>query len=137
MSAVDQRMVWNAVSARYQRLHEFSTVDVSYGPWAPPESELQLLGDVAALHILDLGCGGGQNCIALARQGARVTGIDLSEMQIAHARRLAAAESVHVDLVLGSLEELATFDTGATDIVFSSYTFPYVADIARCLEECA
>ena len=41
MSAVDQRMVWNAVSARYQRLHEFSTVDVSYGPWAPPESELQ------------------------------------------------------------------------------------------------
>ena len=137
MSAVDQRMAWNAVSARYQRLHEFSTDDVSYGPWAPPESELQLLGDVAGLRILDLGCGGGQNSIALARQGARVTGVDLSEMQIAHARRLAAAEDVHVDLVLGSLEELAAFDTGATDIVFSSYTFPYVADIARCLEECA
>ena len=49
MSAVDQRMAWNAVSAHYQRLHEFSTDDVSYGPWAPPESELQLLGDVAGL----------------------------------------------------------------------------------------
>ena len=137
MSAVDQHMAWNAVSAAYQKLFERTTTELSYGPWAPPESELRLLGDVAGLRILDLGCGGGQNCIALARQGAHATGIDLSEMQIAHARRLAAAEGVHVDLVLGSLEELGAFDTGATDIVFSSYTFPYVADMARCLEECA
>lgn len=137
MSAVDQRMAWNAVSAAYQKLHEHNTTIVSYGPWAPPESELQLLGDVAGLRVLDLGCGGGQNCIAFARQGALVTGVDLSEMQIAHARRLAAAEDVTVDFILGSADALGAFDTAASDIVFSSYTFPYIADIAGCLAECA
>ena len=137
VSTIDQRMAWNAVSAAYQKLHDRPLDSASYGPWSPPESELQLLGDVAGLRILDLGCGGGQNCIAFARQSARVTGVDLSEMQIAHARRLAAAEGVSVDLVLGSMVDLGAFDTGATDIVFSCYTFPYIADIARCLAECA
>ena len=137
MSTVDQRMAWNAVSARYQRLHDFYTDDVSYGPWAPPESELRLLGDVAGLRILDLGCGGGQNSIALARFGAHVTGIDLSEMQIAHARRLAAAAHIPVEFVQGSGEALGALGDGSCDAVFSSNTFPYIADMRRCLAECA
>lgn len=137
MSAVDQRMAWNAVSAAYQKLHARSLQSASYGPWAPLEGELRLLGDVTGLHILDLGCGGGQDSIAFARQGAIVTGIDLSEMQIAHARRLAAAEDVTVDFLLGSADALGAFETAASDIVFSSYTFPYIADIAGCLAECA
>ena len=137
MTSVDQRMAWNAVSARYQRLHEFPTDDVSYSPWAPPESELRLLGDVAGLHILDLGCGGGQNGIALARLGAHVTGIDPSEMQLAHARRLAAAAHIPVEFVQGSGEDLGTLGDGCFDVIFSSNTFPYIADMRRCLAECA
>lgn len=137
MRTIDQRMAWNAVSAAYQKLHDRPTESASYGPWAPPERELQLLGDVAGLRILDLGCGGGQNSIAFARQGATVTGLDLSEMQIAHARRLAAAEDIAVGFAPGDGADLSAFDTGATDIVFSSYTFPYIADMERCLAGCA
>ncbi len=137
MSLVDQRMAWNAVSGAYQKLHEHSTLRVSYSAWAPPESDLQLLGNVAGRHILDLGCGGGQNSIALARQGALVTGVDLSEMQIVHARQLAVANAVGVEFMLGNGEELDAFAGGAWDVVFSSNTFPYIADMSRCLAGCA
>jgi len=137
MSPVDQRMAWNAVSTAYQKLHEHAMTSVSYSPWAPPESDLQLLGDVAGFHILDLGCGGGQNSVVLAQQSALVTGVDWSEMQIEHARRLAAANGVLVEFMLRNGEDLRTFDRDTYDVVFSSNTLPYIADMPRCLAGCA
>ena len=44
--------------------------------------ELTLLGDVRGKSILHLQCHFGQDTISLARMGARVTGIDLSDAAI-------------------------------------------------------
>ncbi len=46
---------------------ELPTDTVTYGADVPAEHELHLLGSVAGKRILDLGCGGGHNAIALAR----------------------------------------------------------------------
>lgn len=68
----------------------------------------RLLGDVAGLDVVDLGCGEGENTRRLARLGARMTGLDLSVGMIAQARAAEEAEP------LGIAHRVASFggDTG-------------------------
>ncbi len=42
-------------------------------------------------RIVDIGCGTGRHAIEMTRRGYNVTGVDLSESQLAHARAKAAA----------------------------------------------
>ena len=51
--------------------------------------ELDLLGDIDGKSILHLQCHFGQDTISLSRNGAQVTGVDLSDKAIASARLLA------------------------------------------------
>jgi ubiquinone/menaquinone biosynthesis C-methylase UbiE len=126
---------WNAISANYQTHTRISTDDVHYGPLAPGERELGLLGEVAGRRILEVGCGGGQNSIALARRGATCIGIDPSTAQLAHAQRLAQEHGVNVQFVGGVAEDLSAFTEGSFDLVLSSYAFGYVTDLPRAYHE--
>lgn len=54
------------------------------------------LGDVAGLDLLDYGCGMGEESIYFARLGARVTGIDISDVGVATLRRRAAHHKLDV-----------------------------------------
>lgn len=58
------------------------------------------------LKILDIGCGGGLVCEPLARLGATVTGIDLSETAIRAAQAHAAAQNLRIDYQCISAETL-------------------------------
>ncbi len=46
----------------------------------------RLLGDVAGLEIVDVGCGTGRHALRLAARGAKVVGIDFSDGMLARAR---------------------------------------------------
>ncbi len=131
------RAAWNRTSARYQELHQIPVNSAHYGPWAPTENQLRLLGDVRGKRILELGCGGGQCSIAFALQGATTTGIDLSDEQLAFARTLAATSGVHVVFHQGDAADLARFGDASFDVVFSAYALAYVESIAGCLRETA
>ena len=52
------------------------------------EAVCREIGDASGLTILDIGCGTGDLCRALADKGARITGIDPSENAIAQAKEL-------------------------------------------------
>ena len=142
---IDMRAAWNRTSAGYQRLHQIPTDAAHYGPWAPDESELRLLGDVRGKRILEIGCGGGQCSIAFARQGAIAVGIDLSDEQLAFASQLAQsalAPGVANDDALvpptflqGDASDLGRFTDGSFDLVFSAYALHYVPHIEACLAE--
>ncbi|HET9647578.1 MAG TPA: class I SAM-dependent methyltransferase [Microlunatus sp.] len=83
--------------------------------------------------VLDLGCGPGLVAERLAASGASVTGIDLSESSLAHARESAARQGLDIryrmgdfrtlrddqtyDLVLQSYGEFGTLDPQALDVV--------------------
>lgn len=84
----NNRRFWDGHADRYQRKHVdvLSTTQPKWGLWGIPEAELGILGDVAGLDVLELGCGAAQWGICLARAGARVTGIDLSEEQLRRRR---------------------------------------------------
>jgi len=54
------------------------------------------IGSDKTKQILDIACGTGRHAIELARRGYTVTGVDLSEAQLARAREKAAAAGVGV-----------------------------------------
>lgn len=99
------------------------------------DENLELLGDVEGQRLLELGCGGGQCTVGMAERGANVTGIDLSEAQLDHARELAAERDVDVDLIQGDVTDLSAFEDGAFDAAFNAYVFQWVEDLAACFEE--
>ena len=86
----------------------------------PANREAEFLDRSMALpsgaSILDLGCGVGRHAVPLARRGYRVTGVELSEVMLDHARRLAEAEGVEDDRLrlerrdLRDLSGLGPFD---------------------------
>jgi ubiquinone/menaquinone biosynthesis C-methylase UbiE len=129
------RRSWDAISANYQASTRISTDDVHYGSLASGERELGLLGDVAGKRVVEIGCGGGQNSIALAKWGATCVGVDPSPSQIAHARRLALENEVEVQFIVGVAENLSAFPDESFDIALSSYAFDYVTDLRRAYDE--
>lgn len=42
-----------------------------YGPFAPAEDELNLLGDVSGKTVLEIGCGSGHSLLYMANRGAK------------------------------------------------------------------
>jgi SAM-dependent methyltransferase len=131
------RQSWDIISASYQAYTRISTDDVHYGPLAPGERELGLLGEVRGKQILEVGCGGGQNAVALAKWGAVCTGVDPSAAQLAHARRLAQEQGVAVQFAHGVAEDLSAMPDAAFDLVLSSYAFDYVTKLERAYAEIA
>jgi len=108
---------------------------VHYGPISPGERELKLLGSVKDKDVLEVGCGGGQNAIVLAKWGARCVGLDISEEQIKHARKLAKKEEVKVRFHVGNMEDLGVFKAESFDIVISSFAIEYTDHLQTTFQE--
>jgi SAM-dependent methyltransferase len=129
------RRGWDAISSNYQSETRISTEDVHYGPLGLGEKSLGLLGEVAGKRVIEIGCGGGQNAVVLAKWGAEVVGIDPSREQLRFARRLSDVEGVKVEFREGIAEDLGAFPGGSFDIAISSYAFDYVTDLGAALGE--
>jgi SAM-dependent methyltransferase len=128
------RAFWDADADNYQAAHgaQLAHAPTAWGAYRVPESELQILGDVAGRDVLELGCGAAQWAIALAARGAHITGLDVSRAQLAHARRDTSA----LPLVQASGEQLP-FADGSFDIVFCDHGAMSFCDPAISTAECA
>lgn len=67
--------------------------------------------------VLDVGCGGGLLCEALARAGALVTGLDLAAGMIEAARLHAAESGLTIDYRVESAEDLAARAPASFEVV--------------------
>ncbi len=85
-----------------------------------PESEVRALPDVEGRRALELGCGTAYWCAWLARRGARPIGVDVSERQLANARRFQREFGVAFPLVHATAEDLPLRDE-SVDLVLSEY----------------
>ncbi len=132
------RAFWNAESAEYQALHgaQLALHGAAWGIWQIPEHELRILGDVADRDVVELGCGAAQWSIALARRGARPVGVDLSEAQLEHARRLQDEAGISFPLVHASAEAVPLPEAGF-DIAFCDHGAFTFADPYRTVPEAA
>ncbi len=125
---------WEGSSKDYQEECKIP-VDIHYGPGAPNEKRLRFLGKLKGKKVLEIGCGGAQCGIAMAKQGAKVTGIDLSKEQLKFARGLAEKNKVKINFIQGSYQNLKRFKLGKYDIVFSAYALHYSPNLKQVFKQ--
>jgi len=115
--------------------------------WWDPEGEFRPLHDInplrldwiaghAALEgaaVLDVGCGGGILAEAMARRGARVTGIDLSEKALRVAELHLHESKLAVRYEKSAVEDYA----GEFDVVTCMELLEHVPDPASMVAACA
>lgn len=104
---------------------------VSYGPDIPNERSCRLLGNVEGKRVLELGCGGGQSAIALAKQGAKVITVDPSPQRLERVRMIADREEVKIETREGDLADLAFVRADTVDAALSVYALATVEDPDR------
>jgi len=138
--AARQRAYWNALAPAYHRVTRINFRDFHYGPQIPGEGRLKILPPLRpGMSALELGCGGAQNSLWLARKGLACTALDVSEQQLCHARKLASAEKLEIQFLRGTIENLPRILRGAGlfDFVHSSHAFEFVDDPCVCVENAA
>jgi len=86
---------------------------------------------IAGARVLDVGCGGGLLCEALARAGAQVTGIDLAPGMIEVARLHAAEQGLDITYKVVSAEQIAGANPGGFDVVTCMEMLEHVPDPER------
>jgi 2-polyprenyl-6-hydroxyphenyl methylase/3-demethylubiquinone-9 3-methyltransferase len=137
-----------AVNADAAELAKFEALA---GAWWDPDGAFRTLHEINPLRsayiagrvaledrrVLDVGCGGGLLTEALARCGARVTGIDLAADGLAAARAHAALGHVSVDYDLIDAETLAARSPAAFDVVTCMELLEHVPSPDRLVQACA
>ncbi len=126
---------WDRYALVYQNAHVLPTDTVTYAPGVGTEADFRLLGPVAGKRIIDLGCGGGQAAVAMAKQGAVTIGVDISVEQLAFARRVCEEEETRVELRHGDLAELAFQRADSIDVVTAMMSLHYVPDLNRVFRQ--
>jgi SAM-dependent methyltransferase len=101
--------------------------------WIRPA--LAQLGPLQGLRVLDFGCGHAMASVVMARQGARVTGFDLSRGYLAEARQRATHNGVRVGFLQADGNRLP-FANGSFDCIWGNAVLHHL-DLAQASTEVA
>jgi SAM-dependent methyltransferase len=93
--------------------------DIVWGGFEWRESELGILGDLAGIDVVELGCGTAYFSAWLARRGARPVGVDVTPAQLDTARRMQERHQLAFPLVEANAEDVplpdASFDLALSE----------------------
>lgn len=123
---------WNKRTAIHIDSSFYDVPGFKEGKSSLNETELRLLGDVCGKSILHLQCHFGLDSLSLARMGATVTGMDLSDKAIDKARELNDVLGLDATFVCCDIYELPQQLQGQFDIIFTSYgVIGWLPDLQR------
>ncbi len=133
---------WTKTNAEYtdRRAPEaWAQEEITWGIWRFPESELQVLPDLAGLDVVELGCGTAYFSAWLAKRGARPVGVDPTPAQLETARRMQRETGIEFPLVEAPGERVplpdASFDLAHSEYGAALWAVPerWIAEAARLL----
>jgi len=137
--AARNRKLWTIANEEYtagQAVEAWARTEVLWGLWEIPDSELCVLGDLAGLDIVELGCGTAYMSAVFAKLGARPVGVDITPAQLETARRLMRETGLEFPLVEADAGETGLPST-SFDLAFSEYGASIWVDPERWLPEAA
>jgi 2-polyprenyl-3-methyl-5-hydroxy-6-metoxy-1,4-benzoquinol methylase len=110
----DERVPLHVESAFYDVDAFRAGTDPPHSVWALDE-----VGDVNGLDVVHLQCHFGMDTLALARRGARVTGLDFSGPAVDQARALAAELGIEATFVQADVHDAVAALGRTYDVVFT------------------
>ena len=119
---------WWDPAGEFRPLHEINPLRLD---WIAQHASL----DGAA--VLDVGCGGGILAEAMARRGAKVTGIDLSEKALKVAQLHLLESRLDVEYRSVSAEDYAAAHAGKFDVVTCMELLEHVPEPGAMVAACA
>ncbi|GAA5218287.1 class I SAM-dependent methyltransferase [Corallincola platygyrae] len=126
------RNAWNARAAIHLKSEFYQLDRFLAGESSLSEIEQRHLGPIDGHKLLHLQCHFGQDTLSLARLGAHVTGVDLSEVAIDRARKLATQTQLEAQFICQDLYSFGEKATPEFDQVFTSYgVVCWLPDIER------
>jgi len=126
------KRTWNEKTAVHFESDFYNVKDFILGGNSLNSIELDLLGNLKGKRILHLQCHFGQDSISLARLGAIVTGVDLSDKAIEKGQELAKLCNEDVNFICCDIYELEQYLDEKFDLVFTSYgTIGWLPDINK------
>jgi 2-polyprenyl-6-hydroxyphenyl methylase/3-demethylubiquinone-9 3-methyltransferase len=119
---------WWDQNSEFKPLHDINPLRANYIDERSP---------VAEQRLLDVGCGGGILCEAMAHRGANVTGIDMGEAPLSVAKLHQLESGIEVNYQQITAEQLAEENAGQYDVVTCLEMLEHVPDPASVIAACA
>jgi 2-polyprenyl-6-hydroxyphenyl methylase / 3-demethylubiquinone-9 3-methyltransferase len=119
---------WWDPNSEFKPLHDINPLRLDY---------IDRLAGLQGKRVLDVGCGGGLLSEAMARRGARVTGIDMGKAPLNVARLHRLESNLEIDYRQITPEQLAEEQPGGYDVVTCLEMLEHVPDPAAVIAACA
>ncbi|NVE00474.1 MULTISPECIES: bifunctional 2-polyprenyl-6-hydroxyphenol methylase/3-demethylubiquinol 3-O-methyltransferase UbiG [unclassified Massilia] len=119
---------WWDPTSEFRPLHEINPLRLEW---------INARAPLAGKNVIDIGCGGGILAESMARKGAKVTGIDLSEKALKVADLHSLESGVPVRYKLVAAEEMAAQEAGQYDVVTCMEMLEHVPDPAAIVRAAA
>lgn len=122
--------LWNQRTVVHRESAFYNLTGFKAGETVLTPIELNELGDVNGKSLLHLQCHFGMDSLDWARRGARVTGVDLSDIAIAEAQQLSQELKLDAKFVCCNVLDTSGLIKEQFDIVFTSYgTIGWLPDL--------
>jgi SAM-dependent methyltransferase len=133
------RALWTKSNAEYtgpNAARAWAEKEHTWGVFGVPEDEVGIgvLGDVAGLDVIELGCGTAYFSAWLAKQGARPVGVDVTPAQLETARQMQDETGLVFPLIEANAEDVPLPDA-SFDLAVSEYGASIWCDSYRWIPE--